>query len=161
VLGDRVQGEFSCFDPDDSVLMIYHLPKGKTLRKFVEGYPFLHNTIATVVTQRYQISLDDLPPYEDEKSCAAYEAKLCRDFIIARFGDDATAEADAQGQTDGETEAGEGLGEVDVMDENGMDELVDDAGDNSRPELVSFCALCGLKITHGLLPYRVGLVRIP
>jgi hypothetical protein len=102
----------------------------------VEGYPFLHNTIATVVTQRYQISIDDLPPYEDEKACAAYEAKLCRDFIIPRFADDATtAEGDAQEQADGEVGAVEG--DADIIDDIEMDELVDDARDNSGPELVN------------------------
>jgi hypothetical protein len=35
--------------------------------------------------QKYRVSLDDLPPSEDEKSCNAYEAKLCRDFLALRF----------------------------------------------------------------------------
>lgn len=30
--------------------------------------------------RRYSLSLDDLPPVENEKACATYEAALCRDF---------------------------------------------------------------------------------
>lgn len=123
-----------------NLLMPHRSWKGKTLRKFVEGYLFLHDTIATVVTQRYQIDVDDLPTYEDEKACAAYEAKLCRDFIIPRFSDDATtADSEVQDEADeGEAETGRGHGEGDAIDGDEMDELVDDSEDNSRPELVCF-----------------------
>ncbi|KDQ62290.1 hypothetical protein JAAARDRAFT_30185 [Jaapia argillacea MUCL 33604] len=57
--------------------------KGKMLRKLIDGYPFIYDTISELVLQRYQIFVQDLPSAEDEKACAAYEAKLCRDFARA------------------------------------------------------------------------------
>jgi hypothetical protein len=53
--------------------------QGKTLRKLAEAYS-LHAALADAAMQRYRLSLDDLPPADDEKACAAYEAPLCRDF---------------------------------------------------------------------------------
>ncbi|KAF8840739.1 hypothetical protein BDN67DRAFT_968036 [Paxillus ammoniavirescens] len=53
--------------------------KGKTLRKLAEAYS-LHAALADAAMHRYRLSLDDLPPADDEKACAAYEAPLCRDF---------------------------------------------------------------------------------
>ncbi|KAH7913399.1 hypothetical protein BJ138DRAFT_1081602 [Hygrophoropsis aurantiaca] len=65
--------------------------KGKTIRQLVESYPFLHSYLADHAVQRYNISLDDLPPYEDEEACAGFEAKLCRDFNSAKSSFDISA----------------------------------------------------------------------
>ncbi|KAG0694532.1 hypothetical protein DFH29DRAFT_985243 [Suillus ampliporus] len=54
--------------------------KGKTLKKLVDCHPYLHAVLQENAVQRYAINLDDLPPYDDEEACAAYEAPLCRDF---------------------------------------------------------------------------------
>lgn len=59
--------------------------KGKMLKKLVNDHEWLKDTIATVVPERYQIRLEDLPPAGDEKACAAYEATLCRDFVVTRY----------------------------------------------------------------------------
>ncbi|KAG9315906.1 hypothetical protein JVU11DRAFT_3556 [Chiua virens] len=53
--------------------------KGKTLRKLAECHS-LHTILADAAVKRYSLSLDDLPPVEDEKACATYEAVLCRDY---------------------------------------------------------------------------------
>ncbi|KAF8555227.1 hypothetical protein OG21DRAFT_928362 [Imleria badia] len=53
--------------------------KGKTLRKLAENHS-LHAALADAAVRRYSLSLDDLPPVEDEKACATYEATLCREF---------------------------------------------------------------------------------
>ncbi|TFK52615.1 hypothetical protein OE88DRAFT_1807498 [Heliocybe sulcata] len=59
--------------------------KGKMLKKLLADHEWLKDTITQVVPQRYQIRLEDLPPAQDEKACAAYEATLCRDFVVSRY----------------------------------------------------------------------------
>jgi hypothetical protein len=73
------------------------------LRKLFEGFPFLHDTISSVVLQKYRLSLDELPPREDEKACAAFEAKLCRDYIAHKFVEVASCEGDSANRDTMET----------------------------------------------------------
>lgn len=49
------------------------------MRKLAQSHS-LHDTLADAAVRQYAISLDDLPPTEDEKACATYEAALCREF---------------------------------------------------------------------------------
>jgi hypothetical protein len=58
------------------------------LKKLVEQYPSLSDTIATTVVERHQLSLDDLPKSEDEEACRKFEGRLCRDYIMPRFSSD-------------------------------------------------------------------------
>lgn len=58
--------------------------KGKLLKRLVDAYPSLRNTIANVVVERYQLGLDDLPNHEDEDACRAYQARLCRDYSFPK-----------------------------------------------------------------------------
>lgn len=79
MLGDREQGKnIFLYIPST------HFPQGKTLRKLSEGYS-LYAALSDAAVRRYSLSLDDLPPLEDEKACAAYEAALCRDFSNAKM----------------------------------------------------------------------------
>ncbi len=34
--------------------------------------------------EKYRLTVDELPPWEDEDSCMLYEAPLCQDFLIPR-----------------------------------------------------------------------------
>jgi hypothetical protein len=101
--------------------------QGRMLRKLLEGFPFLHDTISLVVTQRYHLALDDLPPYEDEKACAAYEAKLCRDYIASKLVD-TPAFAGEDDQEDDEDDEEEAAHDHEVTAKSGDDapELVCD-----------------------------------
>lgn len=55
--------------------------KGKMLKKLMETYPFLDDVIRARVMKHLRLNLDDLPHWEDEEACAAYNAPLCRNFI--------------------------------------------------------------------------------
>ncbi|KIJ64454.1 hypothetical protein HYDPIDRAFT_175437 [Hydnomerulius pinastri MD-312] len=126
--------------------------KGKTLRKLADGH-MLHSTLADAAMQRYSISLDDLPPSEDEKACAAFEAPLCRDFnnskVIranASTNMNAVTSSSSQATPPTEPDAPGDLGEVDEaemdMREGGAEGIVieegpeEEAANNSdTPEL--------------------------
>jgi hypothetical protein len=111
--------------------------KGKMLKKLFEGFPFLHDSVAIVVAQRFQIGLDDLPDHEDEQACARYEAKLCRDFIIPKFSEE-TPSVDVEeggGEAQGGGEGGGGGEEVAGVHEGDEDSEVD-VGEDDRDELV-------------------------
>ncbi|KAF8195571.1 hypothetical protein BJ912DRAFT_1021259 [Pholiota molesta] len=58
--------------------------KGKLLKTLAEGFPHLKHTVARLTLQKYQISIEDVPSWEDGADNEAYGAKLCRDFL--RFG---------------------------------------------------------------------------
>jgi hypothetical protein len=112
------------------------------LRRLLIDFPFLHDMIATVIMQRYQISQDDLPLPEDEKSCVAYEAKLCRDFVILRFPDiqDVPVGGEAEGVEETEEHAGEDNGD-EGNEETGYvvgegDDVDEDLEETDTPELV-------------------------
>ena len=92
------------------------------LRKLLEGFPFLHDTISSVVLQRYRLCLFDLPPREDEKACAAFEAKLCRDYIAHKFVEMAACEDDSAN--------------TDVIETSGPDEPQLQSKEESPPQLV-------------------------
>jgi hypothetical protein len=96
--------------------------KGRTLKKLLDESPFLHDSIESVVPQRYQLELDDLPQPEDELACSLYEAKLCRDFIIQKFSEAGTHRDERQAGGSGAVNAeGDGVDEespeVDEIDE--------------------------------------------
>ena len=117
--------------------------KGKMLKRLVESYPALKGTIATLVVEKYQLDLDDLPCHEDEDACRAYEASLCRDYC---FPKSRAVEPSVDAQDGG------GGDDVVMRDENGgsgdeeQDEL-DDLSDGEEeikadgPELVSYLGL--------------------
>jgi hypothetical protein len=54
------------------------------LKTLAEGFPHLKHTVARLTLQKYQISIEDVPSWEDGADNEAYGAKLCRDFL--RFG---------------------------------------------------------------------------
>jgi hypothetical protein len=118
--------------------------QGKMLRRLLIDFPFLHDTIATVIMQRYQISQDDLPLPEDEKSCVAYEARLCRDFIMLRFSDiqDVPVGSEAEGVEGAEEHAGEDNGDEGNEETEGYvvgggdDDVDEDIEETDTPELV-------------------------
>ncbi|KAF8158160.1 hypothetical protein B0H34DRAFT_443560 [Crassisporium funariophilum] len=58
--------------------------KGKFMKKLYDGFPVLKNMISRLVLQKYQISVQDVPSWEDGPDASAYVAKLCRDFL--RYG---------------------------------------------------------------------------
>ncbi|CDO71468.1 hypothetical protein BN946_scf184909.g62 [Trametes cinnabarina] len=63
--------------------------KGRMLKRLVDGFDFLGDIVAAHIVKRYRISIDDLPPSEDEMACRDYEAPLCADFMLrarALFG---------------------------------------------------------------------------
>jgi hypothetical protein len=117
------------------------LSQGKMLRKLCEGFLFLQDTISMVVLQRYYLSLDDLPQPEDENACAAFEGKLCRDYIVPR--------AEQHGEGDGvdqenAPDVGNEIGEGDVnVDANMADVVEEDTGARGDvPELVGVLQNC-------------------
>ncbi|KAI0648012.1 hypothetical protein C8Q79DRAFT_999501 [Trametes meyenii] len=56
--------------------------KGKMLKKLVDAQPFLSDVIAARLVKKYRVSLEDLPPAEDEKACREYGTPLCADFTM-------------------------------------------------------------------------------
>ena len=56
--------------------------KGRMLKKLVEAHEFLGDIIAAHLVKHYRISIEDLPPSEDEKACKEYSAPLCADFMM-------------------------------------------------------------------------------
>ncbi|KAI0071695.1 hypothetical protein K474DRAFT_1686956 [Panus rudis PR-1116 ss-1] len=59
--------------------------KGRMLEKLVEKYPFLKDVIRKKVMKEYrtEMDVDGLPDWSvDERKCAMFEARLCRDFIF-------------------------------------------------------------------------------
>ena len=58
--------------------------KGKMLAQLKETYPFLVDAIRERVVEKYKLGLDDLPPWQDEAACSAFEAPLARDFTQPR-----------------------------------------------------------------------------
>ncbi|CCM03531.1 uncharacterized protein FIBRA_05665 [Fibroporia radiculosa] len=58
--------------------------KGKMLKKLVETDESLSDVIAAYVLRNLRLTMEDLPPSEDEKACRGFEARLCRDFIATR-----------------------------------------------------------------------------
>lgn len=114
--------------------------KGKMLKRLVDDYPMLKITIATVVVDNYQLSLDDLPPFEDEAACHAYHARLCRDYSYPRVSEPSThdeavgSEVMMEDATDPE-----GGFDEDEMDELDEVDVVSIGGETQEdvPELVS------------------------
>ncbi|KAI0086520.1 hypothetical protein BDY19DRAFT_1093207 [Irpex rosettiformis] len=58
--------------------------KGKMLRKIIELFPPVEDSLRRRVMEVYRLSVEDLPPWEDEDACVLYEAPLCQDFLIPR-----------------------------------------------------------------------------
>ncbi|KAI0801815.1 hypothetical protein BC629DRAFT_140226 [Irpex lacteus] len=58
--------------------------KGKMLKRLVELYPPVEDAVRRRVMEKYRLTMDDLPPWEDEDACMLYEAPLCQDFLIPR-----------------------------------------------------------------------------
>ena len=111
--------------------------KGKMLKRLVDGYPSLKNTLATVVIEKYRLDLDDLPNHEDEDACRVYQARLCRDYFFPKSGG-VQESAGVQGE-DGEDMAVRDGDEEGDEEEEELDEL--SYGDESHedgPELVSY-----------------------
>jgi hypothetical protein len=69
------------------------------LREIYLENPWLEETVYNVVTEQYQITVDDLPPSEDEAACRVFEAPLSRDISLARPAEDADTfeESDDEG----------------------------------------------------------------
>ncbi|KAH7885344.1 hypothetical protein F5I97DRAFT_1884682 [Phlebopus sp. FC_14] len=76
--------------------------KGKTLHRLVERYS-LQSMLADAATQRYALTVEDLPLFEDEKACAAYEAPLCRDFNNVKVVRSMNSTAPSTQQSSGHT----------------------------------------------------------
>jgi len=128
------------------------------LRKLLEGFPFLHDTISLVVTQRYHLTLDDLPPHEDEKACATYEAKLCRDYIASKLTyEPAFANGGEEAPQVNQQEADEGEAELEAVEVEIPDET-EPRGEDA-PELVRHCHWLVCPSAHHAT-YRVISVKI-
>jgi hypothetical protein len=123
------------------------------LRRLFEGFPFLHDTISMVVTQRYSLSLDDLPHHEDEKACATYEAKLCRDFSMCRGGSHPPLNNGGEGRevipVSGDHEAGDGEREGEDVEPSGDDTENDavNAQVEEAPQLVRIRAKVNVHVS--------------
>jgi hypothetical protein len=85
------------------------------------------------VHQRYQLELDDLPQPEDELACMLYEAKLCRDFIIQKFSEEATNRAERQAGGNGIVNV-EGDGGDENPDAEEIDELADEVENTAEQD---------------------------
>ncbi|KIM89376.1 hypothetical protein PILCRDRAFT_813299 [Piloderma croceum F 1598] len=115
--------------------------KGKMLKRLVESYPMLRNTIATLVVEKYQLDLDDLPRHEDDDACRVYEARLCRDYCFAKSrGVEMSVDAQDDGGGDDVVmgnENGEGYDEDEEQEQDEQDELSDgeEEIDADGPEL--------------------------
>ncbi|KAI0761934.1 hypothetical protein BD413DRAFT_616676 [Trametes elegans] len=123
--------------------------KGKMLKRLVEAYEFLGDAVAAHLVKNYRISIDDLPPAEDERACREYTAPLCADFMMRGRGlmgitlDEQTArpvvqipepatpqnaeDAEHDGENavedDGESEDGEGRDDAEHGDEADGEDL--------------------------------------
>jgi hypothetical protein len=117
--------------------------KGKMLKRLVDGYPMLRNTIAKVVIERYQLDLDDLPSHEDEDACRVYEARLCRDYLFPKPG--GVENVDAPNVDGGDVVMRDGDDEEQDFDEeeDELDELSNEEDELNADgvELVSYHAL--------------------
>lgn len=116
------------------------------LRKLVEQFPLLHDTISKVILEKYRLSLDDLPTREDEKACAAFEAKLCRDYIAHKFVEVASCEGESANQ--------------DVMETGGPDKPQLRTRQDNPQQLVGGLFVQSFLSFHGTCeiigPYRPG-----
>ncbi|KAF9463035.1 hypothetical protein BDZ94DRAFT_648521 [Collybia nuda] len=54
--------------------------KGKLLKKLYDGFPSLHDSIIRLVTEKYQITVADVPSWVDGEVSRSFEGKLCQDF---------------------------------------------------------------------------------
>ncbi|KZT25395.1 hypothetical protein NEOLEDRAFT_1156310 [Neolentinus lepideus HHB14362 ss-1] len=116
--------------------------KGKMLKKLLADHEWLKDTITDIVPQRYQIRLEDLPPSEDEKACAAYEATLSRDFVVSRYplgrqsgvGSRHRAAQAEVAQTVVLALPSEQDAEAEDGGEDGQDMSMEDVGDSSQVE---------------------------
>jgi hypothetical protein len=50
------------------------------LRSMCEDYPSLKGDIELAATTEYRLTVEDLPSPEQEKECAVFTSKLCRDL---------------------------------------------------------------------------------
>jgi hypothetical protein len=136
--------------------------KGKMLKRLVESYPALRNTIATLVVEMYQLDLDDLPRHDDDDACRAYEARLCRDYSFPKSrGVDMSIDAqDDSGGDDMVLHDENGEDDDDEQDE--LDELSDgeEEIDADGPELVSYLGLPSRVCSSIWYLNRVKLDRI-
>jgi len=105
--------------------------KGKMLKRLVESYPGLKNTIETLVVEKYQLDLDDLPSQDDEDACRAYEARLCRDYFFPKVEGVDTQDGDGDVTMSDED---------DEEEQDELDELSDggEEADADGPELVRY-----------------------
>ena len=55
--------------------------QGRLLKRIYDSYPPLKGLISRLVLQKYQISLEDVPSWEDGSACQPYVAPLSRDFM--------------------------------------------------------------------------------
>ncbi|OCH86395.1 hypothetical protein OBBRIDRAFT_761400 [Obba rivulosa] len=111
--------------------------KGKMLQQLVRYSPSIEDVISAHVVSNYRIDVDDLPPYDDEKACANYQAKLCRavmSFTPYSTANDYTMDIDvptrAETQSpgiDGEVEDSIGSGSV-LVDDARLAEGVENLG---------------------------------
>ena len=131
-IGSKVRASFLYF-------RLTHSSQGKTLRKLGEHYS-LHAALADAAVMRYSLSLDDLPPVEDEKACATYEAALCRDFsnlkmIRANSSGSSNQTAPLAGES-AEIIDAEMEGQVDDPPEVVIEETEETPATNDGPDLV-------------------------
>ncbi|KAF8073689.1 hypothetical protein FPV67DRAFT_1576507 [Lyophyllum atratum] len=88
--------------------------KGKLLKKLQEGYSFVPDAIIKAVQGKFQIAIEDLPNWDDFDACAAFEAKLCRDYTKYAYGsgeDAAVEEVGGKGDNDEVIESGQSVDE--------------------------------------------------
>lgn len=58
----------------------YGYLQGKLLRKLYDGFPGILDNLADTVVEKHQLTVEDLPSWEEGGSCRRYEAKLCREL---------------------------------------------------------------------------------
>jgi len=56
------------------------LGQGNMLRSMCEDYPSLTDDIQIAAASKYRLTVGELPSFEQEKQCAPFASKLCRDI---------------------------------------------------------------------------------
>lgn len=72
------------------------------MKKFYDGFPSLHDMIIRLVAEKYQITVADIPSWENREAPWRFKAKLCRDFV--KLGQLETANEESDESDEEETE---------------------------------------------------------
>lgn len=98
--------------------------KGKMLKKLMETHPWLDDVIRARVMKHLRLNVDDLPHWEDDEGCAAYNAPLSRNFMTdCDFGFAVSPILPQQPSTSHHVQHGRGTGNGDDgEDEDSEDE---------------------------------------